>query len=498
MPEPIRIDKHHQLFLDGFLIEWRDKMTRRVCPVAKCPENPVIRPEEAWEPPGYIVYGSVLYDEEEERYKAWCHGAGEVSILKEGRHLIRGGAFYFTSEDGVHWERPQLDVIPIEGQKTHLVALSGHAQDERRWPGFYELFGVSKDPNDPDPGRRYKMGYLYVVRDYHGPGQDPLHPGQRRGLGVAFSPDGIHWSPMEDAATQATCDGATHWFYDEDNGHYVLYGRTKHIAPEVQARYGEDRFFQRHHWGRAVRRAESQDFVHWTPDTGTLVLAVDTVDGPGEEIYSMGVFPYEGLYIGLVQMFHNYEDRVVLDVQLAISRDSVHFERLSDRSPFIPVGGVGAWDRFNNSLANNPPLRVGDELRFYYGGRNYVHSGVYNGMDNGKNIDLGFRSGVGFGSIQLDRFAAMEATFDPGTLRTKLLLFEGKRLHVNANVKFGKLDVALFDANGDLIEGMQASVQGKDAVDIPVPMEGLDRLSGRPVRMEFTLHNGQFYAFWAD
>ena len=33
---------------------------------------------------------------------------------------------------------------------------------------------------------------------------------------------------------------------------------------------------------------------------------------------------------------------------LAVSRDGRRFERLSDRRPFIPVGQVGEWDRFNN------------------------------------------------------------------------------------------------------------------------------------------------------
>jgi hypothetical protein len=496
MNEPIHIGNQKQLFLDSFLIEWCDKVRRRVCPVTKRPENPVIRPVADWEPSGYIVYGSVLYDEEEEIYKAWCFGLGDARTSRQSREVISGGVYYFTSKDGIHWARPELDVVTLEGRPTNVVVLASHSQHEKRWPGFYELFGVSKNQSDPDPSRRYKMGYLYLIRDYHGPGEAQFHSGQRRGLGVAFSPDGIHWTPMDDAVTQATCDGATHWFYDEKRGCYILYGRTKHIAPEVRARYGEDRLFQRSHWGRAVNRAESEDFVHWMPDEGELVLAVDVLDGPGDEIYSMSVFPYEGIYIGLVQMFHNYYDSVYLDVQLAVSRDSVHFERLSDRSPFIPVGGVGTWDRFNNSLANNPPIRVGDELRFYYGGRNYLHSGLYKGPDGGPATG-GFRAGVGLGTIKLDRFAAMEATFDPGTLRTKPIVFEGKRLHLNANVKFGSIEVTLLNVAGNLIEGMHALIYGQDSVDIQVPME-IGKLSGEPKRLEFTIRNAQLYSFWVD
>jgi len=495
MAEPIRIGAERQLFLDGYLIESREKMARKVCPVAKHPDNPLIRPEADWEPMGYVTYGSVLYDEEEGVYKAWCHGLAEPRLYRGKESPIRGAMYYFVSEDGIHWDRPELDLVEIAGHRTNIVALSRHSTHEKAWPCCYELFGVSKDPADPDPERRYKMGYLYLNRDGGPPKRDPFHLGEVRGLGVAFSADGVHWTPVEGPVTSATCDGSTHWMRDPATGRYVLYGRTKHIAPEVQKLWGEDKFFQQHHWGRAVRRAESEDFVHWTPDEGQLILAVDTLDGPGHEIYGMSVFPYEGIYVGLVQMFYNYADYVYLDAQLAVSRDGVRFERLSDRSPFIPVGGVGEWDRFNNSLANSAPLRVGDELRFYYGGRNYLHSGVHQGPDNGGGSGVPFTGGVGMGTVRLDRFAAMQATFDAGTLLTKPIVFEGGALHLNAAVEFGLLDVAVLGAEGEPIEGMAARIEGVDGVDLHVPLDGLDRLSGRPIRLCFTLRNGRLYSF---
>ena len=102
----------------------------------------------------------------------------------------------------------------------------------------------------------------------------------------------------------------------------------------------------------------------------------------GTETYGMMVFPYESVYIGLVRVFHNQPGQSYLDVQLAVSRDSIHFSRVGDRSPFIPVGPIGSWDRFNNSIANNPPIVIGDELRFYYAGRTYRH-GPYEGPDEG-------------------------------------------------------------------------------------------------------------------
>ena len=124
----------------------------------------------------------------------------------------------------------------------------------------------------------------------------------------------------------------------------------------------------------------------------------------------MMVFPYEGVYIGLVQMFHKERDTCRLEIELAVSRDTVHFTRVGDRAAFIPVGPEGSWDRFNNSLPTNPPLPVGDTLRFYYGGRSYRHSPYngpafpYHGKDRGES-----RGAVGLATIPRDRFVSMRA-----------------------------------------------------------------------------------------
>jgi hypothetical protein len=81
-------------------------------------------------------------------------------------------------------------------------------------------------------------------------------------------------------------------------------------------------------------------------------------------------------------------------------------------------------------------------------------------------------------------------------LRTKPLIFDGQRLHVNAAVKFGSLAVVLLDAKGKPLE--HATIEGQDATDIVVPLSKLGSFSGKPVRLEFTLSNGQLYSFWCD
>ena len=289
------------------------------------------------------------------------------------------------------------------------------------------------------------MGFLDIDWAHKGPGGDPFHPGQRRGLGIAVSPDGIHWTRVENWATEAICDGATHWTWDPARQKYVLYGRTRKWRPEVREAWSKHAWFKDWFSGRAVARVESADFMNWDfkdPATAPVVLTADLEDKPGTEIYSMKVFPYEGIYIGLVQVFHATPDDATLDVQLAVSRDGHHFTRVGDRSPFIPLGGVGAWNRFNHSLANNDPIPVGDELRIYYGGRCYRHD-PYKGPDKGPN-----HAGIGVATILRDRFVALEASWDGGEVVTRPVVLKTPRIRVNAAARFGEIRVDVLDPAG--------------------------------------------------
>src|SRR4051794_7284479 len=196
--EPIRIGRFHQLFLNDYLIEATEHLTRRVQPARKDEGNPHLVREHDWEPAGYVL-PSVIYDEEEKIYKAWLDGVGP-------------GVFYFTSQDGLHWQRPELRLFPeFDAGPTNRVVLSGFELDqkaappdklpylrsrERGWTYFSNMGTVIKDRRDPDPARRYKMAYLWMNRNFTAPGA--AKPGKFAALGVAFSPDGLHWTPINE------------------------------------------------------------------------------------------------------------------------------------------------------------------------------------------------------------------------------------------------------------------------------------------------------------
>jgi len=478
MAEPIITLSHQkQLFLDDYIIKSRTSIKRVINPAQKYEGNPVLWASEPWEPELNVLYGSIIQDEG--KYKMW---------YKSGM-----GVGYAESSDGIEWIKPRLDLVRIDGQKTNLLFLKREKfKGPEILPTFWEPFGVYKDEQDPDPSRRYKMGFLSIIRPYKGPRRDPFHLTDRRGLGIAGSPDGIHWKLIDAFATEAICDGDTHWMFDEAHKKYVLYGRTKKTLPEVEAAWSKYDWYKQYHSGRAVARLESSDFLKWDftdPATAPVVLTADIEDEPGTEIYSMKVFPYESVYIGLVQVFHARPETCYLDVQLAVSHDSLKFTRVAGRSAFIPVGPVGSWDRFNHSLANNSPILVGDELRFYYGGRTYRH-GPYKGEDTGPK-----GGGIGFATVKKDRFVSLQASFDGGEILTKPLKLIGSNLHINAKSDFGEIVVEILDVAGNSI-ARSKTIQ-RDELDILVDWKrGSLKDVKSPVVLRFTLKNACMFAVW--
>ncbi|MBN1349433.1 hypothetical protein JXJ21_08490 [candidate division KSB1 bacterium] len=459
---PIQLSSDEQLFLDDTLIERAENITRRVNPAQKL-GAPILRADRPWEGGLALLFGTAMFDSSDALYKMWYYCDG-------------GHVAYAVSKDGLHWEKPELGVISRDGQPTNLVI------ERSSFGHFYELFGVLKDEAEPDAARRYKMAFVSIQREYSGEHEGTHHRTQRRGLGVAASPDGIHWTLENDFASDDICD-ISRFFRDERQQRYVLYGRTK-LMPE-----NNDGRWRLWGWGRAVTRLESRDFLNWS--TGELVYAAEAFDPEGTEIYSMSVFPYAGGYVGLVQLFYGLPTQGNLDFQLSFSRDGRQFTRVLPREPFIPEGKIGDWDRFNISLGNMPPVVVGDEFWFYYSGRTYRH-GPYKGKDSGEKTGA-----IGLAKIKRGRFLSLEASFDSGRVVTKPLLLSGSKLLVNANTAFGTLQVEVLDQTGNTLPGWRTRIQKSDGVDIPVIFDGgsLEQFAGQPVRLRFTLINAQLYGF---
>jgi len=205
----------------------------------------------------------------------------------------------------------------------------------------------------------------------------------------------------------------------------------------------------------------------------------------------------------------------LLEFELAASRDGLSWTRVHQGERFIPCGGPGEWDRFNNSISCNP-VRVGDELWFYYSGRTFRHGG-YSGKDwgtedarterarvgetgvaaNTPGFFRGMRGAIGLAKLRLDGYVSLDASYDGGSVTTVPVLPGGDSLHLNAAARWGDIVVEVLGADGEPV-AISEPVSGNDT-DLIVRWPGGQPnplATDDPVQLRFKLRNARLYAYW--
>lgn len=468
-----------------------------VLPLEKCPENPLIVPERPWEEDVHL-YGSVIRIDG--IYRMWYYARTEAYGVRS--------VCYAQSEDGIHWEKPELDVVRYRGLKTNIVfgtLTMGEGFEENDtilytpWDkgNEYKMLYVARYARDTQAIRSVRVPYYRQMAQMYRENGDwqmaekcsmrverELSYCVPSSVYIATSEDGIHWHEA-DAPAVPYMDDISHMMYDPYFGLYRLYGRGFAYNSERCAADCNRRFFEGY-LGRAVFTAKSQDAIHWEPEK--LVMTADGFDRPGDEIYSLSVFPWEGRYLGFVQMYHGAPDNMTLDIQLAISDDGEHFTRVGDRSPIIPLGGIGEWDRFNTCVGDGP-LIVDGRIRVYFNGAVFRHLRIRGSCEYGGEDTWERTVRIGAGECLPDRFACAQASFGGGTMKTVPLRLSEERLHLNVDSAWGVLEVTF--CGKERRETRCVTANGVDvAIEVPAWAKQEE------IQLLFTLKNVRLYAFW--
>ena len=389
-PHLAAVDEAKLLMLDTRVIEHAENARLVLGSPVKEPHNPLLRSDQSWENATNNYYPNVHWDAEEKLWKLWYKDVlADKDVIAQMDapstvHDVGWYLLYATSRDGMAWQRPALGLHKFAGSAANNIV-------SRDCPNV----GVFKDLRDPEPGRRYKM--VFDV-----------------GLGkprVRFSADGIHWSEASEVHGFTSQQGDTHnnAFYDTRLGKYLWF--TKLYLGE-----------------RLVTRLESDDFLHWK--SSGLVLRSTLDEGRVHQTYALTAFPYANLYLGYVMMYHVGAGRTV-DVELAWSPDSIHWQRVAPGKAFLPLGTAGSYDSGCIYAQAGPPVVQDGELLIYYGGSPTVHLGWKRSGD------------LCLARLGEDRFAAYEPsdTGKPAVLTTSLLRMTGQpiRLNVDGEVKMETL-----------------------------------------------------------
>jgi len=108
----------------------------------KHPLDPIIVADKPWEGTDVYTYGTALIDEG--KFRMWYliyNPAGDVA-----KELITAVA-YADSNDGLHWIKPLMNHVLVNGQPTNLVLKSHNTSD-------FCSPAVIKDRKESDPATR--------------------------------------------------------------------------------------------------------------------------------------------------------------------------------------------------------------------------------------------------------------------------------------------------------------------------------------------------------
>ena len=447
--EPVSLKQGQaQLFLDNFIVAKIAGVTRTMHQPRKL--GAVIRSPQ----PGKTIQtrAAPQWDPVAKVYKLWVLGIDQ---------------WLWESRDGLHWmpgAKPNM--------RTDLVVV---------------------DPLEKDPGRRFKAALA--------------------NSGFAISPDGVNWTKLDVPRIPSS---------DESN---FSFNPAEGLFIHTVKRGGK--------YGRSVALATSRDFKNWT-DYGLIFQSDDLDQKLGVEnikarladaslrppfhnnpkvyrvdVYNMGAFYYDGIYIGLPAMYHatgpvpNYPNTDGFHlVQLAMSRDLINWKRLGDRRPFIGPSRIdsGAYD-LTQILPPSAPVVRDDELWFYYTGLKYRASYNYVGnFPKGKYVrkpGLDPDDGaVCLAVLRLDGFISLDAGREGGRVRTVQFRVPEGKLFVNADAGLGRLQVEALDAKGKLVTESVPLNSDKTRHEVQWKKGGLAKLPGRVMSLRFKIQDASLYSFW--
>ncbi|MSU48071.1 MAG: hypothetical protein EXS37_03110 [Opitutus sp.] len=295
---------------------------------------------------GIIYYGSVA--EVNGELWMWYLGLGNRDQKRQYRVCLA------KSKDGHHWERPALGALEYGGSKeNNLVGLDLGQASAGSCVVYYE-------PDAVDAGRRFKM----------------IFTGKYEGLrfGVAYSPDGVHWTESPDnprGALKLEPQGGIKW-----NGAYYVNGQGgMHWSPDG--------------WVRTLVTHMSYDFENWTEATmeGFRRDPLPPRPNPrtggidGEQIHLGAAMWNRGnVIVGFYGQWHGHpnNDRryVSIDMGFVISHDALHFsEPIPDfrmvtaretPSWWLPNGRTMPLERAPALMQGQGFANIGKETLFWY------------------------------------------------------------------------------------------------------------------------------------
>ena len=443
-----------QLFLDGHGIRSLDNLKRTLHSPRKL--GAVIRPRYLTnEESSLQIRCAPQWDAPNQRYLLWLISAS-----------------CYESRDGLHWTPtiPQPDTAVM-----HVII----------------------DPDEPRSNQRFK-GLTSV-------------PG---GLQPVISSDGFRWTKLDVPIIPSQDESNLSY----DSNCHTFIATVKHRGP----------------YGRTVWLSTSPNFLDWckpelifhadatdqqravkqiTDRTGNAVLQPLFQNDPKDynvQVYNMGLFRYEGHYIGMPAMFYstgkmpNYPNTDGFHlIQLVSSRNMKHWNRIGNRQTFIGPSArhSGAFDLTQLIPPSRPILR-GQELWFYYTGLKYRGSWTYVGaFPDGEHVPLPdtdrAKGAICLAVLRRDGFVSLAAVSTCGTVTTEPFILPTNKLRLNVNSLQGDCKIEVLH-NNDVVAQSHPVNGDHPSVAVTWQYGNLQKFFSKEVQLRVTLDNADLYSYWFE
>ena len=463
-----------ELFVDKLLIERMEGVHL----VLQKPrdEGPVLFTEEPWEG-DFIGYFTVIKDGDTFRlYYRGLPTNGHAGLPEEV-------TCYAESSDGIHWKKPRLGIVEVNGSRDNNIIIGpGSPPVRHNFTPFLDTRpGV-------DEAERFKaLGGLF---------DHDTRPATTHGLMLYGSSDGIHWKPLRDEAVinqshrraRYTDTASSPAFWSEAEECYVCYMRDWIGEPKREGHHGSIRW---------IGRSTSPDLFEWTQ---VELMKYE----PIEHLYTSNTHPYfraPHMYIALPARFMPRRQVVTPEEAESVNVAPDFIYDCSDAVLMSSRGG-NTFDRTFKEGFLRPGIGPQNWIsRTNYPALNVVQTGptemsLYAQHDNAQPTTHLRRY-----SLRLDGFSSAQAPYEGGQLVTKPLIFSGGQLILNfATSAAGDIRVELQDEGGDPISGyalpdsrelignyIEKEVVWKDGSDV-------SKLKGKPVRVRFVMKDADLFS----
>ena len=534
-PIPCDMRNTRMLFVDDWLIDQSSKLTRRICPPEMIPVTPWIKQKDLARYPRNRI-SSFFVDKD---------GSMNARITTSTVARGKNTQYWAKSNDLKNWE---VIKTPKEQHpdciRTNLSTQSMNAPTLKKGAVCRPYAPATDGTPDITQVRVYFTGTKHGEIDWAG-----YKTRGRRVISVWEKAPGLRLI-LKDSITELPTEKSGlppegeigDWTRTNDNfGRPTLSADGKTLRFQQTLRIPRNAPFRTYYDNilsdRILATWSSQDGIQWTH---ALFNPPSPEDPPCSQHYDMHSWKEEDGRLELAY-YQVYDARLQkITTELASSRDGIYWQRVEPRVPFLSNGENGEWN-FGFSRPTGHRYRVEFEDYYYetmqginvphfmflisvyrtdrsgidselyktrFDGRlagkhGLQHSPIWDWYGSWEKIAKVTReefSTPGLIRYRKDRWAALTATTEEGSLITKPLTAAKQTLAINANTgDKGKILVEVLDANGNPLPGYS----GEDAAVFTGDSTGATlrwakgtkaHLPDTPFRLSLRLENAELYA----